>query len=79
MKDNSNRAKATNITDAIVALVVKNKLLHQENEGLREAFKNKKKRRQRGKALILLPPEDWHGGAIFYSPSKVQQALLNQK
>ena len=69
------------LTKAIVKLATENTLLHQENLGLREAFLNEKKRRQRGKALLLQPPEQYAGGAVFYSPSKVQRAreLQQQK
>ncbi|EDU48772.1 conserved hypothetical protein [Pyrenophora tritici-repentis Pt-1C-BFP] len=53
-----------------------------ENEQLREALSHKKKRRQRGKALLLEPPKEYHDGAVFYSPEAVklrkEQKLLKQ-
>ena len=54
-------------------------LLEHENKQLRGAFDNEKKRRQRGKALLLAPPDDYAGGALFYSPLKVQAARDKQQ
>lgn len=65
---------ARRMSNEILALVATNTLLQQENIDLKEAISIEKKRRQRGKALLLEPPEEYHGGAVFWSPSKVQQA-----
>jgi hypothetical protein len=35
---------------------------------------NEKKRRKRGKALPLQAAEEYHGGAVFWSPGKVKDA-----
>jgi hypothetical protein len=58
---------------------VKNTLLQHENSQLKEALANEKKRRQRGKALLLLPPENSAGKAQVWSPTKVEQARQCQK
>jgi hypothetical protein len=49
-------------------------LLKLRCQGLESALQDEKKKHQRGKALQfdILPPEN--GGAVFYSPRKVQQA-----
>jgi hypothetical protein len=59
-------------------IAVKNQLLQHKNKQLREALVNEKKRRQRGKPLLLQAPEEYNGGAIFWSPSKVQDARDRQ-
>ena len=66
------------LSQTIHTLAVQNSILQHENEQLREALSHEKKRRQRGKALLLEPPEGYHGGAVFYSPQKVQQARDRQ-
>ncbi|KAI0568614.1 hypothetical protein Alg130_12028, partial [Pyrenophora tritici-repentis] len=60
-------------------MAVQTSLLQHENERLREALINEKKRRQRGKQLLLEAPEQWAGGAVFWSPQKVQQARDRQE
>ncbi|KAK7178658.1 hypothetical protein PSPO01_15290 [Paraphaeosphaeria sporulosa] len=39
-----------------------------------ETFTIKKKREKPGKPIGLTQPDEYHGGAIFYSPRKVQRA-----
>ena len=63
---------------ALHQMSVENTLLKIENKHLRAALGNEKKRRKRGKALLLEPPEDYHGGAVFWSPTKIQQARDRQ-
>ncbi|KAF1961808.1 hypothetical protein CC80DRAFT_357101, partial [Byssothecium circinans] len=55
-------------------LSTQNVLLKLEVQGLKKALVNEKKRRQRGKALQLEMPLNQDGGAIFWSPNKVQLA-----
>jgi hypothetical protein len=56
-------------------LSTENRLLKLRCDGLEKALQNEKKKRQRGKPLQfqLQAPED-DGGAVFYSPHKIQQA-----
>ncbi|KAF2736792.1 hypothetical protein EJ04DRAFT_521620, partial [Polyplosphaeria fusca] len=49
-----------------------------ENERLKEALINEKKRRQRGKPLLLEASQQYDGGAVFWSPTKVQEARERQ-
>jgi hypothetical protein len=56
------------------AISVQNTFLEHENERLKEALLNEKKRRQRSKPLLLQAPPEYHGGAVFWSPKKVQEA-----
>jgi hypothetical protein len=41
---------------------------------LKEALINEKQRRKRGKALPLEAAEEYYGGAVFWSPSRVDKA-----
>ena len=72
-------AKSKKLSQTIHTISVKNTLLQHENNQLKEALANEKKRRQRGKALLLQPPENWDGGAQFWSPTKVEQARQRQE
>jgi len=46
-------------------LQVQNKLLHYENDGLREALTIKRRRKKRSKQLNLQQRKEYHAGAIF--------------
>ena len=56
------------------ALSVENILLKQQNDDLKKSLINEKKRRKRGKPLLLDFPTQEDGGAMFYSPTKIQHA-----
>jgi len=59
-------------------MAVRNTLLNHEVSRLREALVNEKKKRKRGKALLLEAPSQYDGGAVFWSPQKVQEARDQQ-
>ena len=59
-------------------LSLKNMLLKQQNNGLKQSLINKKKRQKRGKPLLLDFPTKNDGRAIFFSPAKVQRARDQQ-
>ena len=65
---------ARGLNDSIIRLSTENTLLKLRCEGLEKAITHDQKRRKRGNALPaeIRAPED--GGAIFYSPSKIQRA-----
>jgi hypothetical protein len=67
------------LSQTIHTMAVRNTLLTQENDRLREALINEKKKRKRGKALLLEDPSQYDGGAIFWSPQKVQEARDRQE
>ncbi|KAF2276139.1 uncharacterized protein EI97DRAFT_378047, partial [Westerdykella ornata] len=60
-------------------LEIKYQILQHQYNKLEEAFINEKKCHQRGKPFLLEKPEDWHGGAVFYSPTKKKQALKEER
>ena len=67
------------LSRTIHTISAKNQILQHENDSLKEALANEKRRRQRGKALLLQPPKDYDGGAIFWSPNKVAEARQRQE
>ena len=66
------------LSQTIHSMAVRNTLLTHENNRLREALVNEKKKRKRGKALLLEAPAQYDGGAVFWSPQKVQEARDRQ-
>ena len=70
--------QARKLSQTLHSITVRNNLLQHENLRLKEALVNKKKRRQRGKPLLLKAPKDYHGGAVFWSPTKVKDARDRQ-
>jgi hypothetical protein len=60
---------------------VRNELLEYENKSLRYALVNKKMHKKKGKPLSLELDKDWHGGAVFWSPHRIDKVakLLAQK
>lgn len=50
-----------------------NEILRHENKGLRNAVKEEKKRRKRGRPMGLTEEEDLPGQALFYSPAKIER------
>ena len=51
-----------------------NSILKAEVQGLKEALKVKKRHQKKSYTLQLSNPEEYHGGAVFWSPKKVRQA-----
>ncbi|KAF2843924.1 hypothetical protein T440DRAFT_87008 [Plenodomus tracheiphilus IPT5] len=60
-------------------LSVENELLHHENEGLREALTVKKRHQKKSKPLNLQQRQEYHGGAVFWSPRKVREARAREE
>ena len=70
--------KAQKLSNTMHALSIENMLLKQQNNGLKQSLVNEKKRRKRGKPLLLDFPTENDGGAMFFSPTKVQHARDQQ-
>jgi hypothetical protein len=66
--------KISKLNQTIHQLSIRSVLAEHENKRLKEALINEKKRRKRGKALPLQAAEEYHGGAVFWSPGKVKDA-----
>ncbi|KAI7973275.1 hypothetical protein EIK77_004552 [Talaromyces pinophilus] len=73
--------KTQQLQDTMIYLSTKNTILKNENQGLRRALTHNNKRQTKKKPLLLELSSENNGGALFMSPSKVQQArdLISQK
>jgi hypothetical protein len=72
----SNGAKKLSRT--VHSISVRAQLAEHKNQGLRRALATKKKRLKQGRPLPFDHPEQYHGGAIFWSPHSVQRACDRQ-
>lgn len=66
--------QAKKLSQVLHSSLVQNSLLKDEVRKLREALVNERTRRKRGKPLPLQEAEEYHGGAVFWSPRKVKEA-----
>jgi hypothetical protein len=78
VKDRGDR-RAQKLSQAFHQISTQKTLLEYEVKGLREALINERTRRKRGKPLLLEEPEEYHGGAVFWSPRKVKDACERQQ
>lgn len=70
--------KISKLNQTIHRLSIRSVLAEQENIRLKEALINERQRRKRGNALPLEAEEEYHGGAVFWSPRKVKEARDRQ-
>jgi hypothetical protein len=62
------KSEGKRVAAALYSLQVQNELLHHANEGLRAALTTKQKHEQRSNKLDLQQREEYHGGAVLWSP-----------
>jgi hypothetical protein len=60
-------------------ITVQNDLLHTEVEGLRQAVLSTRKHKKKSKTLDLQQRKEYHGGAVFWSPSKIREARFRER
>jgi hypothetical protein len=70
--------RAQKLSRAFHSISVQKSLLTHEAQGLMQALINERQRKKRGKALPLEAGEEYHGGAVFWSPRKVKEARDRQ-
>jgi hypothetical protein len=70
----SGSPEAKKLSRTVHSISVKKQLLQHENEGLQVALNNEKRRRKRGKPLLDKQATEDFGGAVFWSPSRIQRA-----
>ena len=58
---------------------IQNSLLHHKVEGLEGVLKTQKKHKKKSKPLDLQHHKDYHGGAEFYSPNRVEKARARER
>ncbi|KAF1955114.1 hypothetical protein CC80DRAFT_416518, partial [Byssothecium circinans] len=69
---------AQKLSRSLYYISVQNELLHHEINGLKEALLVKKKYKKNSKPLNLQQRQEYHGGAVFWSPRKVREARVRQ-
>jgi hypothetical protein len=72
VKDQSSR-DAQKLSHSLHHISIQNDLLHTEVQGLSKALLSKKKRQKKSKPLDLQQRQEYCGGAVFWSPSKVRE------
>jgi hypothetical protein len=59
---------------ALHSLQMQNELLNDKNQGLCTSLEGKRTRKSKSKTLDLQQRKQFHGGTMFWSPRKVQEA-----
>jgi hypothetical protein len=72
------QGRISKLNQTIHQLSIRSVLAEHENTRLKEALINERQRRKRGRALPLVADEEYHGGAVFWSPKKVKEARDRQ-
>jgi hypothetical protein len=73
------KVEARQLEASLHSLQVQNELLHHENQGLRQALNAREKRTNNSKTMDLQQREEYHGGAVFWSPSKLREARFRER
>ncbi|KAF7452687.1 hypothetical protein PtrM4_057540 [Pyrenophora tritici-repentis] len=70
--------EAKQLSVALHSLQAQNSLLHDENDSLRAALNAKKKHQKQSCKLDLQQRNEYHGGAVFWSPRKIREARARE-
>ncbi|KAH5621133.1 hypothetical protein HBI60_254160 [Parastagonospora nodorum] len=73
------KQEGNTLTQTLYRLQVENELLHMENKDLRSSLNTKKKLQGKHHVLSFQQRQEYHGGAIFWSPRKVREARAREK
>jgi hypothetical protein len=76
---NKSSSDLKTVSSLIHHLANQNELLTGENEGLRDALTTKKKHNKKGKVLDLQQRQEYHGGAVFWSPRKMAEGKARER
>jgi hypothetical protein len=68
---NKAKIKAKRLSQGLHSLQVNSAILHAENEKLRAELNLIRKRPIKSTTLATREGDEWHGGAVFYSPRKL--------
>jgi hypothetical protein len=73
------QVEAQQLKASLHSLQVQNELLHHENQGLQQALTAREKRTDKSKTMDLQQREEYHGGAVFWSPRKLREARARER
>jgi hypothetical protein len=68
------QTESKKLRSSVHHLSVQNELLKHRVEGLEEAAQHNQKHKKKGKALDLQQRQEYHGGAVHWSPRKLREA-----
>ncbi|KNG46898.1 hypothetical protein TW65_06403 [Stemphylium lycopersici] len=74
----SHQNEARKLRSSVHHLSVQNELLKHKVDGLKEAHQHKKKHKRKVKALDLQQRQEYHGGAVHWSPRKLREARARE-
>jgi hypothetical protein len=69
---NKAKVEAKWLSQSIHSLQVNNAILHDQNEGLRHELNLTKKRPTQRTTINTREGDEWHGGAVFWSPTSLR-------
>jgi hypothetical protein len=72
------KGEGKRLAGTLHSLQVQNKLLHHKNNGLCAALTTKQKHKKKSKVLDLQQCEEYHGGAVLWSPRKIREARVGK-
>ena len=70
--------EADSLRQSLHRIQIQNELLQHENDGLRDALIQKKRKPTSRKPMDLQQRKEYHGGAVFWSPRKIREARTRQ-
>jgi hypothetical protein len=71
-------AEAKKVASLLQHLSNQDELLQDENKGLRNALTTKKKHNKKSKVLHVQQRQEYHGGAVFWSPRKMAEGKARE-
>jgi len=72
-------AESKKLSLSLHHLSVQNQLLHYKLNGVKEALTAKKRHKKQSKPLDLQQRQEYHGGAVFWSPRKIREARARDR
>jgi hypothetical protein len=74
----SHQYEVRKLRSSVHHLSVQNELLKHKVDGLEEALQHKEKHEKKGKAFDLQQHQEYHGGAVHWSPRKLREARARE-
>lgn len=78
VKDQSSQA-VQKLKHSLHHVSVQNDLIQTEVQGLRQALLATQKQKKKSKPLDLQQRQEYHGGAVFWSPRKIREAQARER
>ncbi len=76
---NSNSIQCQKLRSSLHHILVQNQMLQVEVDGLRDVIGTKKRHNKKSKPLDLQQHQEYHGGAVFWSPRALKEARWRER